>query len=494
MRNIFNTWVGLAGMILGAAAVARADQPLPAHPNDLKYPPLEYKLPPASQFREVLPNGMVVYIAEDRMLPTFDMMVTVRTGAAMDPEDKIGLASLTGEQMRDGGTQSLSPEELDERVEFLAASLFSRIEDTSGRARLSCLSKDVDEALSLFVEMLRYPRFDADRLRLAKERYLQNIKRRNDSTNSISGIEWGFLMNGEEHFTNWYPSSKTINAITRDDLVAFHAKSVHPGNMIVAVSGDFDRALMLKKLQAAFADWPAGESGPRSFPKPTHYLEPGIYLIHKEDVNQGRVTMGHKAIMRGTPDEFPLMVMNGVLGGAGFKSRLFTRIRSDEGLAYNTGSRFEQGVYFPGDFTCWFQSKSNSCAYAMEIVLDEIDRLRNEKVKEAEIAEFISFYVESFPQRFPTKMSLLETYVSDEYTGRDPDYWQTYIENIKRVTPEDVLRVAQRHLYPEQLVILAVGDAAAIRTGGYDKAPHTTLDDLGEVKVLPLRDPDTLIR
>ena len=493
MRNVVGTWFGI-GLTVTVVVAVRAQQPLPAHPNDLEYPALDYKLPPASQFREVLSNGMVVYIAEDRMLPTFDLTITIRSGSATDPEDRVGVASLTGEQMRDGGTKNLSPEELDERAEFLAASLYSNISDTRGRAGVSCLSKDIDEGLGLLIEMLRYPRFDEDRFRLAKERRLQNIKRRNDSTRSLSRIEWGFLLDGERHFSNRYPSSETLRAITRDDLLAFHHKYIHPGNMIVAVAGDFDRAEMLKKLDTFFGDWPAGETGPQTFPAPNYYPEPGVYLIHKEGVNQGRVTIGHKAIMRGTPDEFALQVMNGILGGAGFNSRLFARVRSDEGLAYNTGSRFEQGVYYPGNFQCWFQSKSNSCVYAAGIVLEEIDRLRNERVTDADIAEFLSFYVEGFPQRFPTKMALLETYASDEYTGRDPDYWQTYIENLKRVTSQDVLRVAQQYIHPEELVILAVGDAKAIRAGGHDKAPNRRLDDLGKVNKLRPRDPDTLTR
>ncbi|MGD2109234.1 MAG: pitrilysin family protein [Phycisphaerae bacterium] len=481
-------------VVLCVGGFVQAQQPLPAHPNELKYAPLDFKLPPPSELREVLSTGTVVYIAEDRMLPTFDLTVTLRAASATDPEGKIGLASLAGEQLRDGGTKDLSPAELDERLEFLAASLSSNIGETRGRVRLSCLSKDVDEALRLLVDVLRYPRFDAERLRLAKERMLQNVKRRNDSTASIAGIEWGFMMNGEGHFSNWYPSSRTINNIVRDDLVAFHRKYIHPGNMILAVSGDFDRGAMLRKLEALFADWPVGETGPTSFPEPVEEPEPGVYLMHKEGVNQGRVTIGHKSIKRGTPDEFPLRVMNGILGGAGFKSRLFTRIRSDEGLAYNTGSRFDQGVYYPGDFRCWFQSKSNSCAYATQLVLDQIDRLRNERVDDAELAEFIAFYVESFPQRFSTKMAVLETYVSDEYTGRDPAYWQNYIDNVKRVTPEDVLRVAQRHLHPHRLVILGVGDAPAIRHGGHDNALYLRFDEFGDVELLPLRDPDTLLR
>ena len=443
MRTNKSVWLGI-GLILGTTAGVWAQAPVPAHPDEIQYPPLDYKQSPASQFREVLSNGMVVYIAEDRMLPTFDMSVTIRTGAAVEPPDKAGLASLVGEQMRDGGTKSLTPEELDEKVEFLAAYLSASISDTRGRAELACLSKDIDEGLGLFIEVLRYPRFDPERLRLAKDRILQNVKRRNDSTASIMRIEWGFLMNGEDHFANRYPSSKTTNNITQEDLFGFHRKYIHPGNMIVAVSGDFDKAQMLKKLEVAFADWPVGETGPQSFPAPNHVPVAGIHMIDKEDVNQGRVTIGHKSIKRGSPDEFALQVMDGILGAGGFRSRLLAKVRTDEGLAYNTGSRFGQGTYYPGDFQCWFQSKSDACAYAARIVLDEIDRLREEAPSQDDLDDSVAYYVESFPKRFQSKMALLRTYVADEYTGRDPDYWQSYVDNLKRVTPADVQRVAKK--------------------------------------------------
>ncbi len=487
-------------MTFQSASPAWAVEPIPAHPEKIEYSPLDYKLPPATRFREVLPNGMVVYIAEDRMLPTFDLEVTIRMGAAVEPSAKAGLASLTGDQMRDGGTKSLTPEELDERVEFLAAHLSCTIGDTRGEASLSCLSKDIDEGLELLIEMLKYPRFDEERLRLAKEERLQNIKRRNDATASIARIEWGFMMDGSNHFSNRYPSSASTNAITRDDLFAFHRKYVHPGNMILAVAGDFDRSKMLEKLAKAFSEWrtsllgPSGETGPTTFAKPRFTPEPGVYLVHKEEVNQGRVAIGHKGVMRGTPDEFPLKVMNGILGASGFRSRLVARVRSDEGLAYNTGSRFGQGIYYRGDFQCWFQSKSNSCAYATKIVLDEIDRLRTERVSAEDVEATVSYYVESFPQRFQNKMQLLSTYASDEYTGRDPAYWQSYVDNLKRVTPEDVHRVAQTYLHPDRLVILAVGDADAILAGGHDKVPELRFDTFGKFTRLPLRDPDTLSR
>ena len=487
--------VGLAACVVATGCAGQlTTETIPPHPSQLVFPPLEYEVPPPSQFREVLPNGMVVYIAEDRMLPTFDLTVFIRTGGAFDPPGKAGLASLTGEQLRDGGTTSLSPEELDDRVEFLAASLTSRVGDTRGVAGLSLLAKDVDEGLELLVDMLRRPRFDEERLRLAKDRVLQNVKRRNDSTSSIEGIEWGFLMNGDDHFSNRYASSESVNAITRDDMIAFHSKYYHPGNMMVALAGDFDRAEMLAKIERAFGDWPVGETAPKTFPEPRHELQPGVYVVDKEDVNQGRVSIGHKSVLRGTPDEFALRMMDTILGAGSFQSRLVKRVRSQEGLAYSVRSRFGQGVYYPGSFRCSFQSKSDACAYATGLVVDEINRLRTEKVDQDELDRAISRLVESFPQRFQSKMALLTTYLSDEYTGRAPEYWQTYVANLKRVTTDDILRVAQEHLHPDRLVILAVGQTDALLAGGHDKDPDIRFDRFGDVATLPLRDPDTLKR
>ncbi len=482
--------------LVALTATARADGigSIPQHPNDLKYPKLDYQLPPASQFHATLANGITVFIGEDRMLPTFDLTVTLRAAGAFDPVDKAGLASLVGEQLRDGGTQDLTPEELDERIEFLAARVSSRIGETRGSVTVSLLSKDIDAALELVIDILRYPRFDEDRFRLAKERQLQNIKRRNDSTGSIERNEWSFLMNGEDHFSNRYPTTQSIENIRREDLIRYHHRYIHPGNMIIAVAGDFERGTMLKKLDAAFGGWPAGARAPKTFDAPNHEPTPGVYLLQKDEVNQGRVSVGHLGIKRGSPDEFPLIVMNGILGASGFRSRLVAKVRSDEGLAYNTGSRFGQGPYYRGSFRCWFQSKSGSCAYATRIVLDEIARLRDEMVSQADVDDTVAYYVESFPQRFETKMALLRTYVSDTYTGRDSSYWQTYTDNLKRVTPQDVLRVSKKYLHPDKLVILAVGDTEVIAKGGHDKAPDLGFDSFGKVTRLPLRDPTTMKR
>lgn len=480
--------------LVALTASLRAQAPIAPHPEKLEYPKLDYKIPASSQYREVLSNGMVVYIAEDRMLPTFDLHVTLAAASAFDPKNKMGLASFTGEQMRDGGTQDLTPEQLDEKVDFLAARLSSGFGETNGSADLSVLSKDIDAGLDLLISMMRYPRFDETRFRLSKERRLQNLKRRNDNTANIETSEFAFLMNGEEHFSNWYPTPETTNAITREDMIEFHRKHVHPGNMMLSVSGDFDRREMLKKLEKAFAGWPAGEKAPKAFAPPNHTPKPGVYVVHKADVNQGRVSIGHKGVLRGSPDEFALQVMNGILGASGFRSRIVARVRSDEGLAYNSGSQFGQGAYWPGNFRAWFQSKSNSCAYATKIVLEEINRIRTEKVTPDDVTATVNFYVESLPQRFESKMAMLETFSSDEFSGRDPKYWETYVENLKKVTVDDVQRVAQKYLQPDKLVILAVGNADEVIPGGYDKAKDLKFDSFGPTTRLEPRNPETMKR
>lgn len=481
-------------LVVVPSLVQAGDGAIPPHPDQIDFPELSYRIPPANRFREVLSNGTVVFISEDRMLPTFDLEVMLRVGGAVDPRGKEGLTSLLGSQLREGGTKSMTPEQFDDQVEFLAARMGARIGDTRGEASVSCLSKDIDDAMKLFVEMLRFPRFDEGKLKQAKERILQNIKRRNDSTQSILGIEWGFLMNGEDHFSNRYPSSASISSITKADLELVHQRYIHPANMIISVAGDFDRRQMLKKLEGWFGSWPIGQTGPTDFADPQHEPAPGVYMVEKDGVNQGRVTIGHKAVERGTPDEFPLRIMNGILGGSAFRSRIVARVRSDEGLAYNSGSRFELSPFYPGDFAAWFQSKSESCAYAASIVLEEIRRIRDEPVSEADLNDAIAYYVESFPQRFPSRMSLLTTYAMDEYTGRNPDYWKRYVRNLNSVTIEDVQRVAKKYLHPDKLVILAVGETEEILGGGHDKAPNLTFADFGPVTKLAPRDPDTLKR
>ena len=299
-----------------------AAQAIPDHPDKLSFRPIAFTPPSAKDYRVVLKNGMIVFIAEDKTLPLVSIALSVRTGRYLEPPGKEGLAGFTGSQIRRGGTKSKSAEELDEQLDFLAAQASTGIGDTAGSASLNCLSDNLDPALKLFAEMLREPRFQQDRLQLAKDNTLQEMKKRNDESATIEGREWGVLMYGPKHFGNRLSTEASVKSITRDDLVAFHKSYFHPGNMVAAVSGAFSKAEMLGKLEAAFASWPTPKPTVPPVPAAIEPAAPGLYRIQK-DVNQGRVSIGQPTVTRDHPDVYALEVMNEILGGSGLTSRIF---------------------------------------------------------------------------------------------------------------------------------------------------------------------------
>ena len=495
-RRILSATLALALLALAPAALVAQTprQDIPAKPGDLKFAPLSYTPPKREKYRHVLSNGVVVYAVEDNALPLVNVSVLVRTGSYLDPAGKEGLAALTGSQMRAGGTTSKTAEQFDEAADFLAAGISSFIAGTQGSASVNVLTKDVDAGLALFFDMLRNPAFQEDRLKLAKSQSLQAMERRNDRTDAIENREWTRLVRGDAHFTAKDSTKASIESITREDLAAFHKRYYQPANFIFAVSGDFETKQLLAKLEAAMKDWPSTKMAVPEVPKPDFTPVAGVYAVHKADVNQGRVTVGHLGSMRDNPDAFALSIMNDILGGGGFTSRITSRVRSDEGLAYSAGSSYGLGTYYPGVFQASFQSKSPTTAQALDIVLEEINRIRTAKVSAEELETAKNYAVEIFPRFFATAGQIAGTFAQDEFTKRQPDYWDKYRERVRAVTADDVQRVAQKYLAPDKLVVLVVGNIDDITKGNPDRPQHSLVKvGGGTVKRIPLPDPLTLV-
>ncbi|HSR66338.1 MAG TPA: pitrilysin family protein [Acidobacteriota bacterium] len=477
----------------GAWAGEENDDKIPSHPDQLEYPPLDYPAPQRSDYRHVLSNGVVAYLVEDHDLPLFEVTIYLRAGDYLDPPGKAGLASAMGSLLRSGGSQSLQPEEYDEEADFLAALISSRLGDTSGQASVNALSKDMDKALGLFFDMLRTPGFDQKRIDLYMRQSLQQMERRNDNTSGIEFREWRRLLYGDDFFSTRYSTKESLESITRQDLLDFHARYIHPANFIIAASGDFDSEALIAKLESAMQGWPEGETAP-PVPEPDFQPQPGLYMVNKDDVNQGRASIGHLGITRDNPDVFAIQMMNDVLGGSGFTSRITNRVRSDEGLAYSAGSAMNPGTHYRGQFRALFQSKSTTVAQAIQIVLEEIERIRSEPVQPDELETVKVNAIETFPRQFSSAESIASTFANDELIGREEDYWNTYRDRLRAVTVEDVQRVAQQYLHPDQLVILVVGNVEEIMKGHPDR-PEFSISKLpgGEnPTMVPLPDPLTM--
>jgi zinc protease len=474
--------------------VPDVDEPIPARPEQFRYRPLVYEPPAPDKFRVQLKSGPVAYLVPNRELPLVTVAVHVRVGAYLQPAGKEGLSGIAGSLLAHSGTPSRTAEDLEERLAFLAARLTSAIGDTQGGVTLNLLAKDLDEGLTILREVLATPRFQEDKLTLQKQQQLQGLKTRNDNSAAIESREAGFLAYGDTFWANRYPTAASVQSITREDLQEFHKLWFHPANFVVAASGDFDREQMVKKLDALFADWPFKGQTPPPVPADGSFAAAGLYLVDK-DVNQGRVTMMLPGIRRDDPDYFAGMVMNDILGGGGFSSRIMSRVRSDEGLAYHAGSSFPGGVYYPLTLSAAFQSKSRSVALAASLVLDEMKKLAAEPVSDTELNTAKRGFIDTFPRNFTTKDQVAGTFAQDELTGRyarDPQFWNNYRSRVEAVSKADILRVAKKYLTPQKLVILAVGSKRDILAGDPDRPVKLTQLTQGPLVDVPLRDPLTL--
>jgi zinc protease len=485
-------------------AATQAVGAIPDRPEKLTFPPLKYEPPDPADHRVQLKSGPVAYVIPDRELPLVNIVVYIRTGEYLEPVGKEGLASLTGYLLARGGTKSKTAEQLEERLAFLAAQLNSDIGSVPvsgggpvnlGSVSLNLLSKDLDEGLGILREVLTAPRFQDDKIALRKQQMLQEMQQRNDDSADIEAREKGFLAFGEKFWVNHYSTAESVKSVRRGDLESFHRRWFAPQNFVVAVSGDFDRDAMIARLERLFDKWPFPGETPPPVPTNAVFAPPGVYLVNKPDVNQGRVSLMLPGIRRDSPDYFVVLVMNDILGGGGFMSRLLNRVRSDEGLAYSAGSRFPGGVYFPLTFTALFQTKSRTVAYAASIVLDEVKKIAAVPVSDAELTTSKSAFIERFPHNFATKTQVAMIFAQDEFTGRhatEPDYWKKFRDRISILGKDHIQRVAKKYLAPDKFVILVVGNKDDILFGHPDHPIKLTDLGGGRLTELPLRDPLTL--
>ena len=517
--NLMNAWrrplaaTGSLAALLAAVALGPGARPavaaeLPERPERLQYPPLKFTPPRASEYRVKLANGVAAYLAPDRAIPLVSVTVLMRVGPDLDPAGKEGLASTMVYLLTRSGTRTMTAEQLEERLAFLGAQLESGMGGGGGmmgqggvpitgaesRVTLNLLTKDLDEGLALLTACLKGAAFQEDRLKLRRDQQLQEMKQRNDNSADLEDREWGFLLRGADHWSNRYPTEASLNSLTRDDLVALQKRYVGPKNFVIAVAGDFDRAAMKRRLEKAFAGWPGPGENPGPPKPPAAPAARGWYVVDK-DVNQTRVSLGLRTLDRYDPDFHAAQVMNYVLGGGGFTSRLVNRIRSDEGLAYTVRSSFEGGTYYPDPWRAFFQTKARSTAFALSIALTEIGRVRDSLVTAGELETAKNAFIEGFPARFPTAQAIGGALAAEELTGRyqkDPGYFGEYAGRIRAVTAQDVQRVAQRLLDPAKIAVLLVGNAQemALPDGKHD----VLLTGLagGEPKRIPLRDPMTM--
>ena len=481
-------------LLAALAASTALGQAIPDRPEKLTYPPITFQVPKARDAKVVLKNEVPAYLVADPTgVPLVRVTVSWRGGAYLDPAGKEGLASLFGSQLAVGGTRKTDAAKLEDRLEAMAATLSGSCGPTSGSLYLQVQEKDLAEGLDLLMQALTQPAFAEDRLDLAKRSARQALERRNDAVTSIAQLQMPLLLHGEGFFATERTTAASLEAITREDLLAFHASLLHPANLVVAVSGKLERKAMadlLNRTVGTIKPSPAARPSPK-VPQPALARTAGLYVCDKE-APQAMLQWAFPGMRRSDPDWYPAMVMNHVLGGGGFAARLMKKIRSDEGLTYGVRTRLEEGAHFRGDLAGGLQTKNRSVSYALRLALAEMQRLKDEPLTEAELTSIKDGLVEAFPAQWGSRQAVATRFAEESLNGWPEDWWLDYREKVKGVTAADVQRAAKKLLDVDRMVVLAVGTAPEIEAGDPDHPG--ALKDVAKLPLsrLPLRDPLTL--
>ncbi|MCI0349172.1 MAG: insulinase family protein [Acidobacteriales bacterium] len=439
----------------------------------IKIPPLP-PFKPQQPKRLELPNGLVIFLQEDRELPLIEGTFSIRDGARVDPANKVGLVNLYGRTWRTGGTKARSGDELDDFLEARAARVETGGGIDSTSLSWSCLKGDFDDVLKVVQELLREPEFREDKLALAKQAVNSAIARRNDDPGSIARREATKLAYGADNPYARTSEYATVAAVTRQDLMDWHAKYNHPNNSILGVYGDFDAAAMEQKLRAAFQSWP---KGPKAVPPKIEFRPsvPGVYFAAKEDVNQSNVRLVHLGIRRDNPDYYAVTVMNEIFGG-GFSSRLVTQIRTIRGLAYSVGGGVGTAYDHPGIFTVAMGTKSENTVPAVKALDEEFDKLKVNAATPEELKRAKDTILNSFVFEYDEKDKVLAARMDFEFYGYPADFLERFQAAVKRVTADDVARVARKYVHKEKLAKLVVGKQSEFGRELSELGPVTVLD------------------
>lgn len=426
----------------------------------------------------ILKPGVSFYFKEDRESPVVNGTIIFKTGSLSDPKGKDGLASLALTLLKSGGTKSLTPDKLEERLDFLGSTIYSGAGDEFSTLRFWTLKKNFDETWKILADILFNPTFDQGRFDTEKQKELEDIRRRWDQPMMIGMYLYNELVYGKDFPDGRRTTSDSINSVTLDDIKAFYRKTIRDREVIVAMAGDFEAKKVSSELASTFRDWKALPAEKPVVPKAVLAAKPGLYLIDKPDMTQAVVCMGHLGINRLDPDNVEIGVMNFVLGSGGFNSRIMREVRSNRGLAYSAFGSVSAGRDL-GTFFNFTMTKSASVGEAVGLIRDIIADMTKTPVTEGELTTAKKYEQNAFVHRFDSSMSVLQETLYNKLQGLPDDYLETYIPRIKKVDAAKVLDMAKRTMHPESLVILVVGKKSELMD-------QLKALKMGEVKELPL--------
>jgi zinc protease len=412
--------------------------------------------------RITLPNKLQVFLSEEHSLPFVTCQMLIDGGSRQDPAGKEGLVHLTTKGLV-LGTARFKVSEINETLDFLGAALSTSTSKDYSTITFRVLKKDLDKGLKLFEEVILRPVFPEEELEREKKEILGMIQSSEERPGVLAEKAFNkALFQAGPYGHPVEGSRESVTGLTRSDVLQAYKTLCRSNRAILSVVGDISLDEVKRKILPLFSQWTAGEDAKASLS--THEAKKGELIKINRDLSQANIIIGEAGVDRGHPDYYALSVMNYILGGGGFGSRLMEEIRVKRGLAYSVSSYLE-ALKYQGAVQIVLQTKSASARESIALGLKQMEILRQEPVSMENLERAKKYLIGSFPMRFDTQSKLVTFISLMAYFGLGQDYPEKYPKLIKAVSPEDIQRVARKYLHPEQVIQVIVGN---LKEAGYE--------------------------
>ena len=455
-------------LVAGSLGVAGQEAPRAQQPTDFTGVQLKNKAPISTETLRVkfpkptesrLKNGMELLVLEEHRSPTIQVQIAVPASNLNDPEG-VSLSGATTTLMR-LGTKTRDAKTIAESLAALGSSVTFSIGDRYAYASFSTLTENLDATLSLMSDMLFNPAFPQDELDKWKNQQLSQLQQIRSLPDFLTTERLAKAMYPDDRRSFVMPTPEGVRGLTRDMLVAHYQRIYRPEGGRITVLGDIRQRDITPKLEALLADWKGAGIKPPDLPIPGPLKGRTVILVDRPKSVQTAFYLGNRALDRRNPDYIPAQVMNRVLGG-GPASRLFRNIREAKGYTYGISSGFTASHYM-NIFTLQTSVRTEVTGDALREILKEFADIRTRPVPADELENAKRALVASFALSTENQATALSNATQIKEYGFPADYWDTYPEKISAVTAADVQRIAQKYVPLDDLVIVAVGDAAQIR-------------------------------
>jgi zinc protease len=420
-------------------------------------PPIDFNVP--AVFRTKLKNGLQIVVVQDERLPLVSYRLAFNWGDINDPENLAGVSSAVASMLNEG-TASYSSRQLADQIERLGASISVNTSDDFTVLSASALSLYSSEILRLASEMILLPTFPENELDLYRRNTVEHLKFQRSQPSFLANEQSARLVYGEHPYSRVSPSASDIEKLTREDLRSIHKSAFIPNNAVFIVVGDVERDEITDEINDLFGGWPASELATPVLPDFANRSHRSLTVVDRPGSAQSNIVLANFAIERKNPDYFRMLVMNQVLG-AGASSRVFMNLREEKGYTYGAYTRLDT-KRLGGDFEATAEVRTAVTGDSLKEFFYELNRIRDDKVPNEELDDAKNFLTGVFPIRAETQEGMTNLIVNQLLYDLPDDYLQTYHQNVNAVSAEDVQRVAQEYVRPDEMAIVIVGDSKEI--------------------------------